>query len=149
MFVVGDVAAGPAIFLFGVVAGVILVFVIALVEAAVLRLLSWASFWRSLLDSFVMNLVSALAGLVLNVFAADYYQSCGYSPDRGGRFCEWLVSPWALLALAWLLSVLVEGGVLLLLRRRAARQTWLAALVANIASYALIGLLMALGVAGT
>jgi hypothetical protein len=148
MVIIADVAAGPAVFAFGVVAGVVLVFIIALVEAVVLRLLRWAGFWRSLLDSFVMNLVSTLVGLVLNAFAADFYQSCGYSPDRGGRFCDWLVSPRSLLALAWLLSVLVEGGVLLLLRRHSARQTWLAALAANIASYVPIALLLALGAAG-
>jgi hypothetical protein len=143
-----DVAAGLAIFLFGIVAGVILVFVIALIEAIVLRLLGWASFGRSLIDAFVMNLASTLVGLVLNVVAADAYQSCGYDPARGGRFCDFLISPWSLLVIAGLLSVLVEAGVLFLLRRRPARQTWLAALACNIASYALIGLLMVAGVAG-
>jgi hypothetical protein len=146
MLIIADVAAGPAIFLFGIVAGVVLVFVIALVEAIVLRLLRWAGFWRALLDSFAMNLVSTLAGLVLNAFVADFYQSCGYDPARGGRYCDWLMSPWSLLLAAGLLSVLIEGGVLLLLRRRPAGETWRAALAANVASYALIALLMVSGV---
>lgn len=131
MLVIADVAAGPAILLFGLVAGVVIVFVIALVEAAVLRGLRWAGFGRSLIDSLAMNFTSAVVGLLLNAFSADLYQSCGYSPERGGRFCDWLISPWALLALTWLLSVLVEGAVLLLLRRRSARETWTAALAAT------------------
>ena len=38
--------------------------VVALAEAGVLRLLRWGTFRRSLLASFLMNLVSTLAGLL-------------------------------------------------------------------------------------
>jgi hypothetical protein len=145
MLVVADVAVGPAAYTFGIVAGVVLLFLIALGEAIVLRVLRWDSFGRSLVDSLAINLASTLAGLVLNAFVADLYQSCGYDPERGGRYCDWLLSPWALLALAGLLSVLIEGAVLLMLRRRPARPTWLAALACNAASYAVIALLMLVG----
>jgi hypothetical protein len=131
MPILADAIAGPVVVLFGLVAGGLLVLLIALVEAVVLWLLKWGGFWQALRDAFLMNVVSALAGLVLNFFAGDW--------DA--------ISPLVPLLVAWLLSVLVEGAVLLLLRRHPPRLTWLAAVAANVASYAIIGLLMITGVA--
>ena len=148
MIAIADVAAGPAILLFGLFAGAVMVLVIALLEAIVLVLVGWARFWRSLIDSLAMNVASTLLGLVLATLAPGLYEFCGYGPAGDTRWCAGLVSPWTLLVLAAVLTVLVEGGVLLLLRRRPARETWRAALACNAVSYLCIAVLMVLGVGG-
>jgi hypothetical protein len=65
-----------------------------------------------------MNLVTTLIGL------------CGLS------FLFLTTAP--VLIVEFLLSVLVEGGILVLFKRGAARENWLAALLANLASYLLV-----------
>ena len=147
MIAIADVAAGPAIVLFGLI-GAVVVLVIALLETIVLVLLGWAGFGRSLIDSLLMNVASTLVGLVLAALAPGLYESCGYGPAGSGSWCAGLVSPWSLLVLSAALTVLVEGGVLLLLRRHPPRETWRAALACNAVSYMCIALLMVLGVAG-
>jgi hypothetical protein len=142
MPVIADVAAGPIVLIFGLIVGGGLLLLLTLVEAVVLRLLRWGSFGRSVLDSLLMNMASALVGFVLSIFAGNLWQTCGYDPNRGGRWCEWLISPWVLLVLAWLLSELIEGGVLLLRGHHPPRRTWLAALACNIVSYVGFGLLL-------
>src|SRR5262245_60387652 len=141
--IIADVAAGPIFLLFGLVVGCTLLGVIVLIEAAVLRLLNWGIFWRSLRDSLIVNVASALAGIAMYVLGTPRTISDGYDPARGGRIYETLppIIP-ALLAwaLAWALSVAIEGGLLFLLAKRPARQTWTAALVINIVTYALVGL---------
>jgi hypothetical protein len=141
MFVIADVAAGPAIVLFGLVIGGLFLLVIALVEGIVLWRLRWGSFGRSLRDSLIVNLGSGLVGLLLINYASNLWQVCGYDPARGGRWCEQLVSPLMLLVWAWLLSVLIEGGLLMLLAKHPARKIWTAALVINVVSYLIIGAL--------
>jgi hypothetical protein len=42
------------------------------------------------------------------------------------------------LAIAFVLSVLIEGGALMLMKRGATRQNWIASLTANLASYLFI-----------
>lgn len=109
---------------------------IILLEAAVLRLLQWGTFQRSLLDAFLMNLASTLiGGVIVAVFL----------------FAE--TAPQALLALlsGWVLSIGIEGGTLTLINtirkveRHSVRQIWLASLVANTASYALLSILVLFG----
>jgi hypothetical protein len=147
MPIIADVAAGPVILVFGLIVGGGLLLLIALVEAVVLRLLSWGGFGRSFVDSLLMNMASTLVGIVLSIFAGNLWQTCGYDPSRGGRWCEWLISPSVLLVLAGLLSVLIEGGVLLLRGRHPPRQTWLAALACSVVSYGIFGLLWLAGIA--
>jgi hypothetical protein len=141
MFVIADVAAGPAFALFGLLVGGLFLLAIVLVEAVVLWRLRWGSFGRSLRDSLIANVGSALVGLLLSNFASNWWQVCGYDPARGGRWCEQLVSPLMLLVWAWLLSVLIEGALLMLLTNHSRRKTWTAALAINLASYVLIGAL--------
>ncbi|MFL5803997.1 MAG: hypothetical protein ACJ8CR_19910 [Roseiflexaceae bacterium] len=141
MFVIADVAAGPAIVLFGLVIGGLFLLTIALVEALVLWRLQWGSFGRSLRDSLIVNLGSGLVGVLLSIFASDLWQVCGYDPARGGRWCEQLISPWILLVGAWLLSVLIEGTLLMLLAKHPARKIWASALAINVVSYSIIGAL--------
>jgi hypothetical protein len=109
---------------------------IILLEAAVLRLLKWGTFQRSLLDAFLMNLASTLiGGVIVAVFL----------------FAE--TAPQALLALlsGWVLSIGIEGSTLTLVNairkveRHSVRQIWLASLAANTASYALLSILVLFG----
>jgi hypothetical protein len=87
------------------------------IESLALWLLKWGSFGRSLLASFLMNLASTIVGFILLAFS--FYV---------GNF-------YTLFLVEFLLSVLIEGGVLMLLKRDAARQNWSASFVANVASY--------------
>jgi hypothetical protein len=143
MPIIADVSAGPAILILGVLLGGAILLAITLIEAVVLRLLKWASFWRSLRDSLIVNVASALAGLVMYVLGTPRTISDGYDPARGGRIYETLpptIPPLLAWLLAWALSVAIEGGLLFLLARRPSRQTWTAALVINLVSYLTIGL---------
>ena len=116
-----DIAGPQALYAslgLGLVALIIGTLIIVFIEAAVLKLLKWGTFRRSLLAAFTMNLVTTLIGL------------CGLS------FLFLTTAP--VLIVEFLLSVLVEGGILVLFKRGAARENWLAALLANLASYLLV-----------
>ena len=93
-----------------------------LVETLALWLLKWGPFGRSLLAAFVMNLASTMVGFVLVAFsfyAADFT---------------------ALYLVGFVLSVWIEGAILMLFKKGAARQNWIASLVANVASYGLLAI---------
>ena len=117
--VLADVG-GPILFTgFGIVAYLAL----SLLESIVLRLLKWATFWRSLLASLLMNLPSTLVGFWL-IWLAEF--------SRLNRLGIWLIPA------TWALSVVIEGGMLVLMKRDGGRQNWIAALAANTASYLLL-----------
>jgi len=117
--VLADVG-GPILFAgFGIVAYLAL----SLLESIVLRLLKWGTFWRSLLASLLMNLPSTLVGFCL-IWLAGFLRL-----NRLGIL---------LIPVAWALSVAIEGGVLVLMKRDGGRQNWMAALAANTASYLLL-----------
>ena len=113
---------GPGLLIAGALIGflglVILTIVITLIEAAVLFWLKWDSFKRALLAAFLMNVVSTILGL----FIAAPMLSFGFV---------------GLLA-AFVVSIVVEGIVLVLMKRGAARQNWIAVVVVNLASYLLV-----------
>lgn len=89
--------------------------VIVLIEAAILRAMNWGTFLRSLLDAFLMNLTSTLAGFFLINAIAEM----------------------GLLGVLWagVLSVLVEGFFLVLTRLHTTHRALLVALAANLGSY--------------
>jgi hypothetical protein len=144
MFVIADVAVGPIILFGGLTLGLVAFVPIVLIEALVLWRLKWGSFGRSLGDSAIVNLASTLVGLVLFVLFVQTAFQCQRVPAGDGQHtinsCGWLVSPLVGLVVLWALSVAIEGGVLLLLKRHAPRQTWIAALAGNAVSYLLLGL---------
>jgi len=113
--------AGPGVVLLvvgmGLLALCILTVLIVVAEAAVLFFLKWGTFKRSLLASLVMNLVTTLIGGGLMFLLSNTYLG---------------------LLVDFLLSVLIEGGVLLLFNRETVRKNWIAALAANAVSYLLI-----------
>lgn len=117
---------GPGVFLlFGLIAFLIFSGIVFVLEALVLWLLKWGTFGRSLLSSFLMNLASTIGGIV----------ALGLSVS--GLFNNFLG-----FAVALLLSILIEGGVLMLMKRNAARENWRAASIANIVSYGLLGIFL-------
>lgn len=98
---------------------IVLTLFITIVESVVMLLLKWGMFRRILWASLLMNVTSTIFGgvlIALGLFSDSYI---------------WL-------AVAFVLSVLIEGGVLMLMKRGAARQNWIASLVANLVSYLLI-----------
>jgi hypothetical protein len=108
--------------LFGAVAAVGFLFIIVLIEALVLRGLKWGSLKLSFVDSAVINLTSATAGVLLFAFSARLV-------NQGTAF---------LLLVFGALTVLIEGGMLTLLQRHPLRQTWTAAIAINAVSYAFL-----------
>jgi len=125
MFTLADIASGPAILTLGLLSGGALFLAVVLIEAVALRLLRWAPFWRALRDAVLANLASALVGLVIGCVAL-----------AGSSF-----EPLTLAALigAWLGSIVIEAGMLKLLSAHTWREIWIAAMIANTASYVLLG----------
>lgn len=123
--------AGPEVLLTGLALGCGAFFIgtliIILIEAAVLKLLKWGTFGRSLLAVSVANIATTLIGLIW--LAINYLGSLALQIG---------VSGWLGLVVAFILSFLVEAGILMLFKRGAARENWVASLVANIASYLLV-----------
>jgi len=103
----------------------VLTLIISVLESLVMLLLKWDKFGRSLWASLLMNVTSTIFGGVL--IALGLF---------GGSFI-WLVA-------AFVLSVLIEGSVLMLMKRGAARQNWIVSLIANLVSYLFIILPFAL-----
>ena len=115
--------AGPGVLIaiaaFSIVALIVLTIIITIAEAIVMLLLKWDKFGRSLLASLLMNVTSTIFGGVLIALGV-----------LGGSYA-WLVA-------AFVLSVLIEGGVLMLMKRGEVRQNLLTSLIANLASYLVI-----------
>ncbi len=115
--------AGPGVLLaaalFSVGALIGLTLFISMIESLVLYFLKWDKFGRCLLASFLMNVTSTIFGGVLIALGVI-----------GGSYI-WL-------AAAYILSVLIEGGILILMKRGAVRQNWTASVVVNLASYLFI-----------
>ena len=123
--------AGPGLFvalgagLAGAVVGVVLIVV---VEALVLRFMGWGPFIQALLSAFLMNLVSFVVGIF-------------YLPLLGTiNSILWVIG-------AFILSVLVEAGVLALQRKARYGKAVVPVLVSNVVTYAPIAILLAWGAA--
>ena len=100
---------------------IILTLIISTLESVVMFLLKWGRFSRSLWASLLMNIASTMFGLVALAFLDVLIGDSNL-----------------VLAIAFVLSVLIESGVLMLMKRGAARQNWIVSLTANLASYLFI-----------
>jgi hypothetical protein len=110
--------------------GVVLAIGVFIVEAIVLWLAAWSGPSRSALASLLMNVVTSIVGFA---------------------FLNWDARQvWLFVVVTWALSVIIEAGVLMLLKRGAFVENVRASLIANVASYALIVMpgLWLMGVAG-
>jgi hypothetical protein len=112
--------------------GLVILFAVMLLESLVLRRLGWGSVWRCLVDSFLMNLSSALVGVILGGLLRI---------DLALGRASGLVGFLLLVSLA--LSVIVEASVISLVRKRDFRETLKPVLKVNLASYALLVVLIA------
>ena len=90
-------------------------------------LLKWDKFGYSLQISLLMNVTSTIFGIG-SVLVGTMEFNNGFLT-------------WSAVAIAFLLSVLIEGGILMLMKLDAARLNWIVSLTANVASYLLIILL--------
>jgi hypothetical protein len=123
-----DVASGSSIAVSaGLGLGALLVGPVVL-EAIILWILQWGGFWRSVLASLLANIVTIIIGFIL-----AYFQ-LGPTQIVGDEFMGQIIFVVFTLAL----SVLAEGGVLLLLKPNAGAENWRASLITNIASYAVV-----------
>ena len=149
ILIIADVAIGPTILFGGLALGAIVFIPILIIEALALWGLKWGSFGRALLDALLANLASTVFGLVFfSVFYGISFQ-CRRVPTPDGQHsiqsCDWTISPLLWFLVMVVLSVAIEGGVLLLRKRHPARKTWISAIVMNLASYLLLGLLALAG----
>jgi len=132
-----DVISG-AVILATVVAGLILSMIIVAVEGVALRLLRWAGLWRSLADSVIANVASAVVGLAGAILV----------PALLSAIVKATVVP--LLVGSFLVSTVIEAGVIALIRRRPLREAVGPFAAANAASHVLIlALILTAGSAGS
>jgi hypothetical protein len=119
-----DVIGGPVFVLAGGIAALILLAAVVIIETPVLVLMHWQPFLYSLRDAVIVNLVSMAVGFVMVqvLFPFDLI---------------------TMVVISWLLSIIVEGGVLMLLRSESAQRSFLASLAMNTASYVVVALLIA------
>jgi len=122
-----DVAGPGAVAFLGgtLVVGVVLFVLVVVVEAVVLTVMKWGRFRRSLLASFLMNVVSTIAGVFV----------VGIALTVGGP--AWLL-------LTFVASVVLEGGVVVVMDRAQARRGLAACVIANVVSYLPVGCLLIL-----
>jgi hypothetical protein len=149
MLIIGDIAVGPTILFGGLAVGLVVFIPILIIETLVLWSLKWGSFGRALIDALIANIASAIFGLVFfTLFFTTSFQ-CRRIPTADGQHsvqsCDWTISPIVWFIAMVVLSILIEGGVLLLLKRHLPRKTWTSTIAANLASYALLGLLALVG----
>jgi hypothetical protein len=115
---------GPGVYIiFGLTA--FLVFLRSSLSLRLLWLLKWDAFGRSLLPSFLMNLASTILGILLI-----------------GLSLIGLLNDFLGFVISFMLSVLIEGGVLMLMKRDATRENWRVASIANVISYSLLGIFL-------
>lgn len=112
----------------------ILSFVI-LSEAGVLYFLNYCPFFRSLLVSAVMNVTSTLFGVVL---ALLFPFNSNFIDSRGGVYSADGIITLFYLVLAYLLSIIIEGRVMILLKPDIGKPLWLVCWSANTVSYLLV-----------
>ncbi len=139
--VVADVIAGPAALTLGL-GGLLLVMAIAvIVEGVALRRLGSVSWGKAFGTSLLINLCSGAVGVVL---AIAYSLVFSIASIDGPAWLD-VLNDYQLLSLptllvSLLLSVIIEG---LVLRARRWAHPWRDALVVNLASYAILGALLA------
>jgi hypothetical protein len=103
-------------------------------EAMIMWSQGWDSLGHSFIDSFLMNLVSLIAAIIVGstVFSEplDYFISGDPSISIRNLVIVFIG--------AWFVSVVLEGGTLYLIRQRSAVKTWITAMSANIGGYVFI-----------
>ena len=104
--------------LLGLALLILVVLLIVVIESAVLQLMRWGDFKRSLSGALWMNAASSLVGLPFVLLVPRF----GYPS----------------LLIGWMLTVIIEALVLTRLKPEARRQNWVIAIIANIISYLIV-----------
>jgi hypothetical protein len=133
------VDTGGTIFflLYGIVAGLVVYILVIAIEAMGMRFLEWDYFWRCLFDSWIINSISVAAGILAVFVAIDQVSPLVRIMQISSTFAGSLM----LYIGALFISVVIEGGVLWVIRRRSAKSTWRMILIVNTASYIALVLL--------
>lgn len=118
-----DVAPGYMVFSLGTAMLLILAIAIA-AEGFILYFLGYKSLKRSLLDSLAINTASGIVGIALG--ALEIFDSLDLSPGL-------------IFAFLFLLTVLIEGLLLTVLRKKTTsfKTVWTSAFVINFATYSM------------
>jgi hypothetical protein len=134
MWILADVFPGPALVLVG--GGIFLALEVAVTlgESVILWLMKWGSYPRSLLDAMVMNVTSGFLGTFVSLLLLP---SLVIAPALGPKQSLAVV-----LFIHGGLTLLLETGVLLALRRRPLRKTFAVAMGANLVSYSCLSLVI-------
>jgi hypothetical protein len=142
-----DMGAGVVVYMYGVVGLAFWGVPAFIIEGFILRL--WLPAARAFLASLLMNLVSTIAGYVAaGLFLPSLQTLANTLLDLETSDTFFLhydeVGPHTMLTFVfiivvfWLISFLIEGGILLILEKSlSGKDAWIASLVANIASYIL------------
>jgi VIT1/CCC1 family predicted Fe2+/Mn2+ transporter len=124
MYTIADTGGAYFSWVYGLTAVIFVSVSIILIEMLVLRGLKWGSLRASFVDSVVINLISAIVGVFFAVLAFSLTSlNLGFAP---------------LLLILGAFTVLIEGAILTLMKRHPLRQTWIAAVVINVVSYAFL-----------
>jgi len=130
------VAVWPIFLAFGLLVLCLIFPAIIIVEAVVLRLLKWDTSWRVLLDAAIINLISGVFGILIPGGTSLVTE------NRTGTIIGLLA--------AWLVSIAIEAGVLLLIAKfrkqvpLPSRQAWVGSTAANTTSYVLLGIILSI-----
>ncbi len=114
---------------FGLMLAILSFPIVILIEVIVLRLLKWASIWRSLFASFVIN----TATLTLGFFLVGPCES--WIDDLYRNRVSHRVEDITLWVVLWVMTVIVEGALLSRINNSSPKKTWVASLTMNVASY--------------
>jgi hypothetical protein len=117
-----DVGGPLLTFFVGGIAALAVFIPIVIIEAVVLWLMKWDTFWRSLRTALIMNTISGFVGVVL------YYRIL----DRAPEIKDFL--------LAFILTILIEGVVLWVDKKKSVLYLIEIVIIANLISY--IGLFL-------
>lgn len=118
LFAISGPFASYLLLLFGFLALVIILLLIALVEGVILTLLKWNPFRACLVVSLVMNIVAGIINGALLVLLQRF--------------------PLVWLPVSFVLSLIIDVFILTYFKRQAFRQNGLFALLANLAGYVLL-----------
>ncbi len=133
MPVVLDVASGPAVLVFGVGGGLLVMVIAVLSEGLILKRLRGGSWSQALIAALLMNVVSGLLGIGFTYAIVVLLDAAGIGFAGFGSILIFLIS--------FLLSIIIEALVLL---GRRWPQPWRASLFANLVSYAMLAVIATL-----
>ena len=128
-----DVPFGVIYVVYGTYLAIFLVyfFVIVLIEGTILWKLKWAKFGKSLLSSLLINVASAVVGAVGYILIIGLTRSISTLEDILSQ------NLLGFLIVSWLITIPIEGGVLVLLNRSDWRLNIRLTFIINFVSYIL------------